>query len=107
MAAAKGAAAAAPRAGEETPLLAERTTAGSDADASSSETLLSDPRGGRDEEQQVDRNQANQQVGRTRGLLIILSLWGLIFLQGKSLRSLVLFCFASLFYFWMYILVMS
>jgi hypothetical protein len=105
MAAANGAAAAAPRAGEETPLLAERTTAGSDAGASSSETLLSDPRG--DEEQQVDRNQANQQVGRTRGLLIILSLWGLIFLQGKSLRSLVLFCFASFFYFWMYILVMS
>ncbi|PSS27452.1 hypothetical protein M430DRAFT_79706, partial [Amorphotheca resinae ATCC 22711] len=51
------------------------------------ETLLSDPRGGRDEEQQVDRNQANQQVGRTRGLLIILSLWGLIFLQASNMSG--------------------
>jgi hypothetical protein len=30
----------------------------------------------------VDENKANQQVGRGRGFLIILSLYGLIFLQG-------------------------
>jgi hypothetical protein len=71
---------AAPRAGEETPLLREQRRA--DADGESEETLT-DPRTTGDEERaEEDDDKANQQVGRGRGLLIILSLWGLIFLQG-------------------------
>lgn len=58
---------------EETPLLRDGRGSG---DSGSEETLL----GVREEI--VDPNKANQQVGKGRGLLIILSLWGLIFLQG-------------------------
>ena len=70
-----------PVAGEETPLLREQGTP--DADTGS-EATLTDPRRVTDEERvDDDDDKANQQVGRGRGLLIILSLWGLIFLQGK------------------------
>ncbi len=68
--------------GEDTPLLREQ--AGSiGGDDRSSETLTDAQ--GRGEEDLEDANKANQQVGRLRGLLIILSLWGLIFLQGRSI----------------------
>lgn len=36
--------------------------------------------------EEADSGKANQQVGKMRGLLIIISLWGLIFLQGTSER---------------------
>ncbi len=65
-------------AGEETPLLREQgNIKGDDA---SSKTLTASQ--GVDEEELLDPDRANQQVGRGRGILIILSLWGLIFLQG-------------------------
>ena len=52
-----------------------------DRDDASSGTLTdSRERDGQEEVEDVDK--ANQQVGRGRGLLIILSLYGLIFLQG-------------------------
>lgn len=71
-------AAAAP--GEETPLLREQRRYRSD---NVSEDTLADPRTTSDEESaEEDADKANQQVGRGRGLLIILSVWGLIFLQG-------------------------
>jgi len=43
--------------------------------------------GDRDEEHLLDVDRANQHVGKTRGALIMLSLLGLIFLQGKSTKS--------------------
>jgi hypothetical protein len=69
------------RAREESPLLGAQSKAGSDY--GSVETLTDQRRTG-DEEYEEDNDKANQQVGRARGLLIILSLWGLIFLQGRS-----------------------
>lgn len=67
-------------AGEGTPLLGEHRRSGSD---DGSEETLTDRRVRVDEESvDEDDDKANQQVGRVRGLLIILSLWGLIFLQG-------------------------
>ena len=33
---------------------------------------------------EADTGRANQHVGKIRGFLIILSMWGLIFLQGES-----------------------
>ena len=70
-----------PRAGEETPLLREQRSVNGDG---GSEETLTDPRRASDEERMdEDDDKANQQVGSGRGLLIILSLWGLIFLQGK------------------------
>lgn len=69
-------------AGEETPLLSEQARR-EDLDDRSSETLTDSSRAG-DEEEVIDSNKANQHVGRRRGLLIILSLWGLIFLQGRT-----------------------
>jgi hypothetical protein len=47
-------------------------------DDGSEELLMGEGR-----EEAVTEDKANQQVGRRRGLLIILSLWGLIFLQGS------------------------
>lgn len=69
--------------GEQTPLL------GSDSidegqDDGSAETLLNSSASGADNSDDGDENAANQKVGKGRGLLIILSLWGLIFLQGKN-----------------------
>ncbi|KAG4411131.1 hypothetical protein IFR04_015730 [Cadophora malorum] len=71
--------------GEETPLLREqaRSLAGDD---SSSETLTDAERRG-DEEDVVEADKANQQVGRVRGSLIIFSLWGLIFLQASNMSG--------------------
>lgn len=63
--------------GERSPLLGQARRTQVEGDESSSSTLT---RG--DEEEIEDVDKANQQVGRGRGLLIILSLWGLIFLQG-------------------------
>lgn len=59
--------------GENTPLLAPGTSA---SENGSERTLA-----GADEDH--DDAKANQSVGRTRGIFIALSLWGLIFLQGK------------------------
>lgn len=61
---------------EDTPLLRDEPN-GCLTDDRSEETL-----GRGDEEELLDADRANQQVGRGRGLLIILSVWGLIFLQG-------------------------
>ena len=71
------------RAAEEAPLLRDQRRESSD---DGSEETLTD-RIGRGDEESVDEDddKANQQVGRGRGLLIILSLWGLIFLQGTFL----------------------
>lgn len=67
------------RAGEETPLLRGEERSGVRDDGSSG-TLTEEQRSiGEDV---VDPNKANQHVGKVRGLLIILSLFGLIFLQG-------------------------
>lgn len=72
--------AAALKASEETPLL--RGDGGVvDRDDASSGTLT-DSRERDGEEEVVGLDKANQHVGRGRGLLIILSLYGLIFLQG-------------------------
>lgn len=65
---------------EETPLLREDDRQGSD-DGGSEETLAETG----DEEELRDPDRANQHVGRRRGLLIILSVWALIFLQGRFL----------------------
>jgi len=67
------------RNGEETPLLSEqRESHGVDI----SETSTRPDGVERDEENLIDSGKANQYVGKTRGAFIILSLWGLIFLQG-------------------------
>lgn len=65
--------------GEETPLLRGESRG---EDASSGETLLAERREG-----VIDPNEANQRVGVARGLLIILSLWGLIFLQASNMSG--------------------
>ena len=67
---------------EETPLLREDERQGLDDDGS--EETLADTG---DEEELRDPDRANQHVGRRRGLLIILSVWALIFLQGWFLMS--------------------
>ncbi|XMA12926.1 hypothetical protein WAI453_005717 [Rhynchosporium graminicola] len=61
--------------GEETPLLIEQTRS-ADRDDMSSETLMDAQRRGddSDEEDLVDLDKANQQVGRLRGFLIVFSL---------------------------------
>jgi hypothetical protein len=71
--------AAASNASEETPLLRGDGGVVDRDDASSGTLTDSRERGGEEVE---DLNKANQQVGRGRGLLVILSLYGLIFLQG-------------------------
>jgi len=72
--------AAASKASEETRLLRGDGGVVDRDDASSGTLTVSRERGG--EEEVEDLDEANQQVGRGRGLLIILSLYGLIFLQG-------------------------
>jgi len=64
---------------EETPLLRDGSREGI-ADGRSEETLA----GNGDEEELLNPDRANQHVGKGRGFLIILSVWALIFLQGKS-----------------------
>ena len=70
-----------PRPNEATPLLSDEPRS-IDQDDGSSETLTDSRRG--DEEEVEDEDKANQHVGRVRGLFIMLSLCGLMFLQGKS-----------------------
>ena len=66
---------------ENTPFLGDQRR--QDSDGSSEETLADSQRTGDEESAEGVDDKANQHVGRGRGLLIILSLWGLIFLQGK------------------------
>ncbi|KAH6722540.1 major facilitator superfamily domain-containing protein [Leptodontidium sp. MPI-SDFR-AT-0119] len=73
------------RVGEETPLLREQARSLDGGDGSS-ETLTDAQRRG-DEEDLVDSDKANQQVGRLRGSLIIFSLYGLIFLQASNMSG--------------------
>ncbi len=54
-------------------------------DDGSSDTLTDSRR--RDEELAEDEDKANQHVGRVRGLLIMLTLCGLMFLQGTFRSS--------------------
>jgi len=68
------------KASEETPLLRGDGGVVDRDDASSGTLTDSRERGGEEEVEDLDK--ANQQVGKGRGLLIILSLYGLIFLQG-------------------------
>lgn len=73
----------APRPGEESPLLRDEQTsrnAGVNGVDGRISGITSSPR-------EADKGKANQQVGKTRAVLIILSLWGLIFLQGKFSES--------------------
>jgi hypothetical protein len=70
---------------EETPLLGEgrpRSVGSRSIDISSD--TLTDSSGRGDEEELENDDKANQHVTRWRGSLIILSLWGLIFLQGET-----------------------
>jgi hypothetical protein len=64
---------------EETPLLREQAK-----NINGSPGTLAESRRGEDGEDFEDDDKANQRVGRWRGFLIILSMWGLIFLQGKD-----------------------
>lgn len=68
--------------GEESPLLGEQRNI--KVDDASSETLTGS---GADEEELLDPDRANQQVGKGRGFLIVLSLWGLIFLQAANMSG--------------------
>lgn len=63
---------------EETPLLREWSREAS-GDDGSEETLAENG----DEEELLNPDRANQHVGSGRGFLIIVSVWGLIFLQGN------------------------
>lgn len=56
-----------------------RTNSATQDDRSS--TTLSGAESG-DEEELIDSDKSNQHVGRGRGILISLSVWALIFLQG-------------------------
>ena len=67
---------------ETTPLLIDESRAESQDDASSETLTGSQGRDPRDEEGWEDDDKANQPVGRGRGVLIILSLSCLMFLQG-------------------------
>jgi hypothetical protein len=73
-----------PRPTEETPLLIDEPRI-IDQDDGSSDTLTDSRR--RDEEEAEDEDKANQHVDRIRGLFIMMSLCGLMFLQGRFLTS--------------------
>ena len=75
------------RDGERAPLLRDTVRiVREDMDNGSEETLMDERERdvGDAEEGEDDHRKANQQVGRGRGFLIMLGLWGLIFLQGQS-----------------------
>ncbi|KAE9378132.1 MFS general substrate transporter [Stipitochalara longipes BDJ] len=72
-----------PRPHEQTPLLIDEPR-NIEGDDGSSETLTDSTRR-RGEEEADDEDKANQHVGRARGLLIMLSLCGLMFLQASNL----------------------
>ena len=67
---------------EQTPLLSERRNSVHE----SSDTLTGSISSG--DEEALDDDKANQSVSRWRGVLIILSLGGLIFLQGENISIL-------------------
>lgn len=69
-----------PSPGEESPLLGQEQMRRSVGVNGAGARLLGIPPSPRE----ADTGRANQQVGKIRGLLIIISLWGLIFLQGES-----------------------
>ncbi|PMD44375.1 MFS general substrate transporter [Hyaloscypha variabilis F] len=71
-----------PRPHEQTPLLIDERRS-IERDDGSSDTLTDSRR--RDEELAEDEDKANQHVGRVRGLLIMLTLCGLMFLQASNL----------------------
>lgn len=68
--------------GEQTPLLRENAR-GEEQDDQSEETLIGRERGLTSE----DEDSPNQNVGTLRGVLIALSLWGLIFLQAANMSG--------------------
>ena len=70
------------RENERTPLLNERSAPRAQDDESDA-TLLDSEEIGSQSNETEDDDSANQSVGKGRGILIILSLWGLIFLQGR------------------------
>ncbi|KAI9054109.1 hypothetical protein LZ554_001280 [Drepanopeziza brunnea f. sp. 'monogermtubi'] len=73
--------------GENSPLLGEPTRSPDrDDDGSSSETVTGARRRGSEEELE-DSDKANQHVGRLRAVLIMFSLWGLIFLQASNMSG--------------------
>jgi len=75
---------ASPRTAEDTPLLREqREYDGADIPEPSTRSQSRDG----DQESLIDSDKANQHVGKTRGAFIMLSLWGLIFLQGMSTKT--------------------
>jgi hypothetical protein len=65
---------------EETPLLRDEPRSNGEGDASSG--TLTDSRRDEEDAESEDEDKANQYMGRGRGLLIMLSLCGLMFLQG-------------------------
>ena len=66
---------------EQTPLLIDEPR-GIERDDGSSDTLTDSRRRDEEEVDVEDEDKANQHVGNVRGLLIMLSLCGLMFLQG-------------------------
>lgn len=72
---------------ETAPLLRERSHSVKSPSLNGSSDTLTDSSFKDDEERSQDGSKPNQSVSNTRGLLIIMSLWGLIFLQGKKAIS--------------------
>ena len=72
--------------GERTSLLTEQQLVQVDGDDGSEGTLIHPDMRGNEDGQAVDLDKANQQVASGRAVLIMFSLWGLIFLQGESGR---------------------
>ncbi|EKD16548.1 putative MFS multidrug transporter [Drepanopeziza brunnea f. sp. 'multigermtubi' MB_m1] len=71
--------------GENSPLLGEQTRS-PDRDDGSSETVTEAQRRASEEELE-DSDKANQHFGRLRAVLIMFSLWGLIFLQASNMSG--------------------
>lgn len=69
---------------EETPLLGERAQSVESRSIDGSSDTWTDSRARSDEEELGNEDKAKQQVTRLRGFFIVLSLWGLIFLQGRA-----------------------
>lgn len=69
---------------EETPLIGGRAQSVESRSIDGSSDTWTESRARSDEEELGNEDKAKQQVTKLRGLLIALSLWGLIFLQGKA-----------------------
>jgi len=69
---------------EETPLLVDERRSG-DQDDRSSGTLTNSRTSDEEDVDEADEDKANQYVGRGRGLLMMLSLCGLMFLQASNM----------------------